>query len=80
MTIVYDSHDSRFPLRTPKGKAGLLHFHSDIPHVLKCTMSYLILERSCMNWWILEVSLSIINVLVTSDVYKNGVDFPSSTG
>jgi len=24
MSIVYDSHDSHFPLRTPEGKAGLL--------------------------------------------------------
>jgi len=25
MSIVYDSHDSRFPLRTPAREAGLLH-------------------------------------------------------
>jgi len=35
-------------------------------------ISYLVIEWSCMNWWILEVSLGIINVRVTSDGYKRG--------
>jgi len=44
--------------------------------MLKCTISYLVIERSCMNWWILEVSFGINTVCITSDGYIKGGGFP----